>query len=246
MPSSESREEASGAPKLGTGRIVALLIVGTLAFLVLALIAPWAWQQLHPAPAGMATAASGLPWQIERLPEGGTRVFGLRPGQDRLGRIADLHPDNSLKLALVKDEQGRLTLEGYVETLKAGFVQGKLVVTGAADPGTLQRWADHNTAREPQPSGAWRLSLDAQDEAEALQSMMTGMVFLPAARFDEATAVERFGPPAERRVTADGTVHLLYPDRGLVVALDPQGRGKPVLQYVAPADFSRLSAPLGR
>ena len=239
MPSSET-------PRLGTGRIVALLIVGTLAFLVLALVAPWAWQQLHPAPDSTATAASGLPWQIERLPDGGTRVFGLRPGQDRLGRIADAHPGQPLKLALVRDEQGRLALEGYLDNLRAGFVQGKLVVAGAADPGTMQRWAERSTGREPQPSGAWRLSLDAQDEAEALQSMMTGLVFLPSARFDEATAVERFGPPAQRLTTPDGTAHLLYPAQGLVIALDPQGRGKPVLQYVAPNDFPRLSAPLGR
>lgn len=241
MPSSEPQTQ-----KLGTGRIVALLIVGTLAFLVLALLAPWAWQQLHPASAAPSvTTASGLPWQIEVLPDGSSRVFGLRPGQDRLGRIGETHPGNPLKLALVKDEQGRLTLEGYLETLQAGFVQGKLVVAGAADPGTMQRWAEHTTGREPQPSGAWRLSLDAQDEAEALQSVMTGLVFLPAARFDEATALERFGTPPERRVTPDGTVHLLYPAKGLVIALDPQGREKPVLQYVAPSDFSRLRTPLG-
>lgn len=71
-------------------------------------------------------------------------------------------------------------------------------------------------------------------------------MFLPAARFDEATAVERFGPAPERLTTQDGTVHLLYPEQGVVIALDPQERAKPVLQYVAPSAFDRLRAPLKR
>jgi hypothetical protein len=71
-------------------------------------------------------------------------------------------------------------------------------------------------------------------------------VFLPAARFDETTAVERFGPASERLTTPDGTVHLLYPEQGVVIALDPQERAKPVLQYVPPSAFDRLRAPLKR
>ena len=59
-------------------------------------------------------------------------------------------------------------------------------------------------------------------------------------------AVEGFGPAAERLTTQDGTVHLLYPEQGVVIALDPQERAKPVLQYVAPSAFDRLRAPLKR
>ena len=81
---------------------------------------------------------------------------------------------------------------------------------------------------------------------QARQATLAALTFLPAARFDEAVALERFGPAPERIGSADGQVHLLYPERGLVVSLDPQGRGKPVLQYVAPRDFARLRAPLVR
>jgi hypothetical protein len=118
------------------------------------------------------------------------------------------------------------------------------VLTGATDVTTGQAWAERATARAPQPSGTWRLTLAPQDHATALGARLTGLVFLPAARFDESHAVERFGPATERLRTPDGTVHLLYPEQGVVIALDPQGRVKPVLQYVAPSDFARLRAPL--
>jgi hypothetical protein len=113
MPSSDP----SPSGRQGTGRIVALLLFGTLVFLVAVLVAPWVWQTLRNA-------------------------------------------------------------------------------------GTLQAWADR--------------------------------------------ATERFGLSPERIANQDGTVHLLYPEQGVVVALDPQGRARPVLQYVAPSEFQRLRAPLLR
>ncbi|MEX8493045.1 hypothetical protein, partial [Sphaerotilus sp.] len=112
MPSSESPH------RLGTGRIVALLLVGTLTFLVLALAAPWVWQTLRSrtAPATLAAAPStGLPWQIERRPDGGSMVFGLDLGHGTLQQVATRWPDEKLELALVRDPQGSFTLEGYLE-----------------------------------------------------------------------------------------------------------------------------------
>lgn len=235
--------------RLGTGRIVAVLLVGTLAFLVIALVAPWVWQTFRSAGTPVAMTAAplaDLPWQIERRPDGSSRVFGLDLGHGTLQQAATRWPDPGLQLALVRDAQGGFTLEGYLESVRAGFVQGKMVLTGAAGPDTLQTWAERATHREPQPSGTWRLTLAPQDHAAALARPLAGLVFLPAARFDEAVAIERFGPPPERLATQDGTVHLLYPEQGVVIALDPQGRAKPVLQYVAPSEFQRLRAPLLR
>lgn len=248
MPSSEPTPSS----RLGTGRIVALLLLGTLVFLVAALVAPWIWQTLRSADTPVKAAAAavapiaGLPWQIERRPDGSSLVFGLDLGHGTLAQAARRWPEAPLQLALVRDAQAGLTLEGYVERVNAGFVQGKLVLTGSADAATLQGWADRATDRTPQPSGTWRLTLAPADHAAALAAPIAGLVFLPAARFDEATATERFGLPPERIATQDGTVHLLYPAHGVVVALDPQGRAKPVLQYVAPAGFERLRAPLLR
>ena len=252
MPSADPREPAQpGSARLG-GRVVAMLLLGTLAFLVLALVAPWAWQQLGgsgsaPTAAQAAAPMLGLPWQIERRPDGTTMVFGLDLGRDDLGQAAARWPGETMKLAVIRDPaRGTFALEGYLATIQAGFVQGRLVLTGEADAGRLAAWAARAERTEPQPSGALRLTLAPADEADARGTRIAAIAFLPAARFDEATAVERFGPPPERRATADGLVHLLYPPQGVVVTIDPQGRVKPVLQYVPPRDFERLRAPLAR
>lgn len=232
----------------GNAKMIAGLLLGTLLFLVIALTGPALWQMLHPSPGGdgAAVATHDLPWQIETLPGGGTRVFGVRPGQDTIAQIASTWPTEAadMKVALVRDPQGRLTLEAYLENVRAGFVQGRIVLTGQMAETTLRRWEAQASAREPQPSGSYRLTLQAEDAAAARGATLAALAFLPAARIDEATAVERFGAPTERLGAPDGTVNLLYPARGLAISLDPQGRGKPVLQYVAPADFARLRAPL--
>lgn len=244
-----SSREPSPSGRLGTGRIVALLLFGTLVFLVAALVAPWIWQTLHGSStpvqvAGQDTPGNGLPWQVAPQPDGSSRVFGIDLGHATLQQAAARWPQETLQLAVVRDGQGRLSLEGYLERVSAGPVQGKLVLSGTADAATLQAWADRATERAAQPSGTWRLTLAPADQAAALAAPVAGLVFLPAARFDEAAVADRFGPPPERLATPDGTVHLLYPALGVVIALDPQGRARPVLQYVAPSDFQRLRAPL--
>ena len=54
----------------------------------------------------------------------------------------------------------------------------------------------------------------------------------------------RFGEPGERLVVSEKRVHLLYPDKGLDVVVD--GNGKELLQYVAPRDFAELREPLNK
>lgn len=237
----------SDTPRLRTGRMVALLLCGVLGLLVVALVAPWVIQTLGGGASGSSatpTRIQGLPWQVEAGPDGGSTVFGLHLGQDTLAATQARWPDEVLRLALLRDAQGRLALEGYLENITAGALQGKLVISGEADPARLQAWADRAVKQEPQPSGATLLLLKGEDATEARQVVLGGLVFLPAARLDEAALTGRFGPPAERLAPADGLHYLLYPKLGVVIALDPREKSKPVIQYVAPRHFDRLRAPL--
>ena len=80
------------------------------------------------------------------------------------------------------------------------------------------------------------------DEAAALAAPIRGLAFIPGAQLDEAVILERFGQPAERIRVNDHQEHLLYPAKGLDLVLDSKGRE--LLQYVAPARFDALRAPL--
>ena len=87
-----------------------------------------------------------------------------------------------------------------------------------------------------------KATLAEADLAAALAAPIRGLAFIPSAQLDEAVILERFGQPAERIRVNDHVEHLLYPTRGLDVVLDTKGRE--LLQYVAPARFDALRAPL--
>jgi hypothetical protein len=91
-------------------------------------------------------------------------------------------------------------------------------------------------------TGIRRFILNEADRQRAENLPLAGIVFIPAASLDEAIILQRFGAPAERIPQGETLEHFLYPDKGLDVVLDR--KGKEVLQYVAPADFARLRAPL--
>jgi len=215
------------------------------AVLALALLPPlWqAWRATHGGAAADAPPLPehGLPWQVERLANGSTRVFGLSLGASALAEV-DLRGE-PLQLALVARGNDIGVLEAYVEQFRAGFVNGRLVLSVAADEAQRQAWRARSTGRDGGRDGVWRHRLSPEDRAQALRATITGLTFIPAADLDAQTVGQRFGEPAERVRTDERLEHWLYPDRGLAITLD--ARGREVLQYVAPAEFeARLRAPL--
>ena len=85
--------------------------------------------------------------------------------------------------------------------------------------------------------------LERVDDLAALDQMpIRAIAVIPTVNLDEETVVSRFGNPGERLAVSENRVHLLYPDKGLDVVVDRDG--KELLQYVAPRDFALLRDPL--
>lgn len=223
--------------------LLALSIAAALLVLALA----WSAWQVRTAPPG--PAPTNLPWQVQRLPDGASEVFGLVPGRTTVAEVSQRFA-NDLRLALVVSANQPPALEAYVESFQAGFVNGKLVLAFAAEPGWLTKALARSPRRELAGDGtARRHALAEADLAQAQGLPLAALAFLPAARLDEMTVAARFGPPAERLAGAQGELQLLYPALGLAVTLPPAegdlARARPVLQYVAPREFEqRLRAPL--
>lgn len=230
-------------------RPIVLSLGITLLLLALALGWPLLRWQLSPHEA--APAAQGLPWQVQADGAGGSAVFGLQLGSATLGDAEGLWPQD-FKVALISVQGQAPALEAYVESFQAAFVNGKLVLSVAADPDWLRQAWDRSPRGEVEggrEGAVRRRELAPQDLDAARRIAVSALAFIPAARLDEATVVQRFGTLAQRHVGADGVVQLLYPERGVAVALPPAegdaARAKPVIQYVAPRDFERLlRAPL--
>ena len=216
-------------------KLTVAIIVAALAVL----LGPVVWQFATYKP--QSVPSSGLPWQIETLPGGEAQVFGLTLGRSTLAD-ARARFGTEMQLAVIAEPGEDGNVEGYYESVTAGFVAGKLIVTAELSPELIAGMRERAPKTQYMQSTTRRATLAPADEAAALAAPIRGLAFIPGAQLDEAVILERFGQPAERiRVNAHQE-HLLYPAQGLDLVLDSKGRE--LLQYVAPARFEALRAPL--
>jgi hypothetical protein len=210
---------------------------------LLAAFVPTLWHTLNAPPVAQPSSVpQGVPWAIDRLPGGGTRVFGLSLPGSTLDDARAAWGDE-LQLALMASRGQPAVLEAYVENYRSGPITGRLILSAEAPHKALMRWRDHAAKEEPVSADTRRIALRADDRTEALRSPIVGIGFIPAAQLDGETLRQRFGEPAQRIGDGAQVEHWLYPERGLAIALDAKGRE--LLQYVAPAEFERrLRAPL--
>jgi len=79
-------------------------------------------------------ALIGLPWQIEVLSDGSTKVFGLHIGVSHLSDAIQILGDD-MELAIVADNHAAAgNLEMYYGHYRVGLLSGKLVILSDASP----------------------------------------------------------------------------------------------------------------
>ncbi|MBS1235658.1 MAG: hypothetical protein H6R46_453 [Proteobacteria bacterium] len=183
----------------------------------------------------------GLPWQIEILPNGETKVFGLIPARSTLDDARSrFGMDMEIAVIAAPGEPG--SLEAYSSNVTAGVVTGKIILLADADRETVARLRQRAFKTEYMDSTTKKFILHPDDLALAWRTPIAGITFIPSVSLDEQTALARFGVPNERIRVDDRVEHFLYPEKGLDLMLD--NKGKEVLQYVAPRQFARLRDPL--
>jgi hypothetical protein len=192
------------------------------------------------------TTTQDMPWQVSALPGGGSQVLGLTlgeasPGRSTLGDVLQRWGDK-VQVAIVAAPNESGTLEAYVDPMQAGFISGKAIITAHLPPEVIQGMRERATKTEYMGGTTRKATLSSADLAEALQAPVTAVSFIPAANLDEDIILSRFGQPAQRVRSNGHLEHFLYPEKGLDLALDSEG--KELLQYVAPAEFERLRQPL--
>lgn len=200
-----------------------------------------------PAPDSAQADRTGipLPWQITAHPDGSSQALGLTLGTDTGGStLGDARQrfgvDTQIAIIAAPGEDG--TLEAFVDPAQAGFIAGKLVITAELPAATLRAMRERAPKAEFMESTTRKYRLHPDDEAQALRARIVALSFIPQAGLDADIVLARFGQPAQRVRSNGHLEHFLYPERGLDVILDTEG--KELLQYVAPRNFQRLRAPL--
>jgi hypothetical protein len=180
---------------------------------------------------------TGLPWQIDTLPGGDTRVFGITPGQTTLGEAIELLGDD-MKLAIIAAPHETGTVEAYYSHHSVGPITGKMILVLNITPDVLAPLRE----RAFQDGGTRRYHLHPDDLPVAYRAPVRVINFLPSFNLDEDIVQARFGAPAEIIQIDEQQQHWLYPDKGLDLILNTDG--KEVLQYLRPGDFSSHRARL--
>lgn len=219
-------------PAFANKLIAPLLLLGAIAI---------AYYALKPAPAAERQYSTSLPWQIEQLSDMRTRVFGLIPGYSTVREtLAQLGIDHDI--AIISDKDDNSGLEIYFSHFKAGPLAGKLIVTVDANEKQLLQMRENAGHSEYMASGSRKFLLNTTDLAAAQAMRITSINFIPSAQLDAAVIDARFGTAAQRIESGAGSTHYLFPELGLDITLNDDASDS--LQYVAPAEFERLSGPL--
>jgi len=187
------------------------------------------------------TRITGLPWQIELLEDGTTRVFGITPGKSTLADAVDsLGVDHELGIVTSEDSRN---LEMYFGHYRAGLMSAKIVLGAAASEQDLDGWMQRSVDFDHMRTGkAKKHFLNKTDLEQAMASVIRVITFIPAVNLDDEIIRQRFGEPSQVVQHATGSAHYLYPEKGLDLVLNAEG--KEVLQYIAPQDFASLLLPL--
>jgi hypothetical protein len=212
-----------------------------IALVVAALIIPF----LIPGPGRQegVDPNANLPWQIELDAQGGSSVFGLKPG---VSTLADVRQKlgGEIDVAIIAEPNEMGTLEGYYSQVALGFVLAKVIVTVDAKKELISELRDRALKAKHMESTTRKITLHPDDLVAVDKMPVKAISVIPTVNLDEATVIQRFGQPGERLVVSEKRVHLLYPDKGLDVVVD--GDGKELLQYVAPRNFAELREPLNK
>ncbi|MFO8156317.1 MAG: hypothetical protein ACQERR_07245 [Pseudomonadota bacterium] len=182
------------------------------------------------------------PWDVAITPEGKPRVADITLGETTLSEVEG-RQFSRMQIALFEDDEGHLAAEAFFKEMNFGGLHGRLHANLAVSRETLESMRDDSLKRESGDSatGARNYRVTEENIERLREKPVESLTFIPFAEFSEELIIRYFGEPDERYRGAGRQVHYQYPERGIEVVHDPDG--KEVIQYVHPRDFSRLREP---
>ncbi len=182
-----------------------------------------------------------LPWLIEIDPSGSSRVFGLTLGKSTLSHArSTLGSEGTANIFVSPND--KISLEAYFNRLYISGIKADMVLSLSLRPETLNAMYKRGIRISQLGGGSKKVTLAPEDMATVATAVIELITYLPAAKLDQELISNRFGKPHSVIREKSGIEHWLYPERGLDIALNPEG--KEVFQYVNPARFNQVMEPL--
>lgn len=185
---------------------------------------------------------SVYPWQIELLPSGNTRVFGLVIGESTLGEAEQSFKEVA-QITLFVTKEAEPVIEAYFSQVKIGGLKAKMVLSIELPTDQVEAMFSRGARISTLDSGTREVTLSSEDAQQVRQLPISSITYLPSIHLDAELIEKRFGLPTEKVADSLGdAIHWLYPAKGMDIALSEEN--KEVIQYIVPAKFDTLMLPL--
>ncbi|MES9832878.1 MAG: hypothetical protein ABW170_07425 [Candidatus Thiodiazotropha sp. L084R] len=171
-----------------------------------------------------------LPWDIHMSAHNEIQVFDLTLNKSSLPEARDVFQSQG-KLNLFIDESGQPALEAYFERIYLSGLRADFILGLKADEALLNKLVDRGSRISRTSDSTHKIVLDSDDMILAEKLPIELINYIPAANLDEALINSRFGEPADKITeTETGVTHWIYPERGITIGLNPEG--KELIQYM--------------
>lgn len=182
-------------------------------------------------------AVDNLPWTITRTAQGSTEVFHIELGKTTLRQAIELL-HSFPELAVMQARNSEYSLEAYFGKQRLGLFEAKLVAELEADQTTIEKFGTEHIKREPQASGAWRLTVSEPNQKLANDFPIKYLIYIPVVNYEPDIIRARFGEGAEVVKLTETVDAWFYADRGLAMLID--AKGGDIFYYSSPQEFPKL------
>ena len=182
------------------------------------------------------------PWQVDILPNGKSRVFGVILNETSLQEVTRILKSTP-ELALY-DSEKQTVVEAYYKSILLGGLIGSFIFTLDVPTEQLDKIKISAVKKKRLKDNEFKYELDKVTSEQMKIFKVKNLVYLPTVQLDEATIIKRFGQPEDKVKLKNNEAgwHYLYPEKGLDLIFNEEG--KEMLQYVSPRDFNLLLEPL--
>lgn len=193
---------------------------------------------LWPTESGHEPAATSRIWEAHIDEQGKLNVLGVVLGETTLKQaetVLHTQSERALFLELKEGKPQKETLEAFFPTSPD---RAKIIIELDASPELLERIKQRAYNPKAFPSGNAKLEIAPEHNADIEAQVAKSFTYIPPISLTAEMVEQHFGKSEEQITDRDGNHHLLYPALGLDVVIAKEG--KPLFQFVPPADFARL------
>jgi hypothetical protein len=180
-----------------------------------------------------------LPWHVKVHDRQHSEVFGvilnkttLEQARQQFGQLDGI--------ALYQNADGIFNLEAYFGKVTMGPFSARLIANLGGSQQEMENLVEHTIKRLRVEDGDIKWTLTAQKQVEQGLRQVKSLTYIPTfSGMDSAFLEQRFGAPKSRQ-KIDATTELwLYPEMGLRIMLDSEG--KEMFDYTSLFDFETIT-----